>query len=119
MQHADVERRRRGDQGEDQQREVDEQDPPAAAQIGERNEKEQPEGVSALREEGDVVGGKGRGAHLLPDHVEQRLVVVEVGDRDPGDDGQRIEQPVRESGSRFQTYFHSDWFWRAKIRRNG
>lgn len=119
VQDADVGRRRRGQQGEDQQREVDEQDPPAAAQVGERNEEEQPEGVSALREEGDVVGGQGRGAHLLPDHVEQRLVVVEVGDRDPGDDGQRIEQPVRESGSRFQTYFHSDWFCPQKYAETG
>lgn len=107
VQHADVGRRRRGQQGEDQQREVGEQDAPAAAQIGERNEEEQPEGVPALREEGDVVGGQRRGAELLPDHVEQRLVVVEVGDRDPGDDGQRIEQPVRKSGSRFQSCFHS------------
>ncbi len=73
---ADVGGYGRGQQGQDQQREVDEQDPAAAVEVGHRDEEEQPQGIAALRKEGDVVGREGT------DHLQQRLVVVEV-DGDP------------------------------------
>ena len=98
MHGADVGGYGRGQQGQDQQREVDEQDPAAAVEVGHRDEEEQPQGIAALRKEGDVVGREGRGAEIRTDHLQQRLVVVEVGHGDSGDDGQRIEQTVGESG---------------------
>ena len=96
-----------GDERKDQQQEVDEQDSAAAVEVGERNEENQSEGVSALGIEGDVVGGECRDTEFLPDHVEQRLVVVKVGYGDSGNGGQRIEQAAGESCTLFEQRFHA------------
>ena len=69
------------------------------------------ERITALGKECNVVGGKRRDPELLPDHVEQRLVVVKIGHGDPRDDGQHVEQAVRKTRSLFQLQFHSGRFF--------
>ena len=61
-----------------------------------------------------MVGCERRDTEVLPDHVEQRLVVVEVGDGDAGDDGQRVKQPARKPGVLFQHRFHRLRFFLSK-----
>ena len=87
--HTDIGSRGDRQQRNGQQQEVDQYDAPAAEKIGEGYDEQQPQRITQLRKEGDVVGGERSGAQILPEHVEQRLIVVQIGDRHAGDDGQR------------------------------
>ena len=65
-----------------------------------------------------MVGRERCRAEILTDHLQQRLVIIEVGHGDARNDGQQIEQAVGESGALFQLQIHDDSVCGAKVHRN-
>ena len=90
--HAD------GEQGKDEQDEVGEDDFFPAAEVSQRNDEEQAECIADLGHHGDDVGPETGFAQIVPDEIQQGLVVVLVGDGDAGYDGECPEDVGRQSG---------------------
>jgi hypothetical protein len=92
----DRERRRRGGdrqaRGRDQEHPRDH--PSAVQQVAQRDEQHEARGVPDLGGGDQQARGAGADAEVAGDHVQQRLGVVEVGDRGAAGDGQQHHQPA-------------------------
>ena len=74
---------------------ADGDDAPVAVEVGHGRDEEQAQDIAQLGGHGDAVGLDDAAAQVVAHHLEQRLVVVEVGDGDARHDGHHQEDAAR------------------------